>query len=193
MSPVTSPLHNRIAAFTDHPTCLKGLEARIGEAHLRVDADSEEFLLPGDAVFQSPVARSVRVHEQEQPAAVVQLVRLGTRLRLSDLGVGQTVAGHALAGSERRGLVPRSFSSVPRELPPKPLDGNAPGRTRLDADFAKPLVWLRFSDQAGHCWSSIWRRERDSNPRYGCPYTHFPGVRLQPLGHPSVGAYGAVA
>lgn len=31
----------------------------------------------------------------------------------------------------------------------------------------------------------IWRRERDSNPRYGCPYTHFPGVRLQPLGHPS--------
>jgi hypothetical protein len=77
------------------------------------------------------------VHEQEQPAAVRQLVRLGTRLRLSDLGVGQTVAGHALAGSERRGLVPRSFSSVPRELPPKPLDGNAPGRTRLDADFGQ--------------------------------------------------------
>ena len=31
-----------------------------------------------------------------------------------------------------------------------------------------------------------WRRERDSNPRYGFPYTHFPGVRLQPLGHPSI-------
>ena len=31
-----------------------------------------------------------------------------------------------------------------------------------------------------------WRREWDSNPRYGCPYTHFPGVRLRPLGHPSV-------
>ncbi len=30
-----------------------------------------------------------------------------------------------------------------------------------------------------------WRREGDSNPRYGFPYTHFPGVRLQPLGHPS--------
>ena len=30
-----------------------------------------------------------------------------------------------------------------------------------------------------------WRRRRDSNPRYGFPYTHFPGVRLQPLGHPS--------
>src|ERR1700726_4575254 len=30
-----------------------------------------------------------------------------------------------------------------------------------------------------------WGRERDSNPRYGFPYTRFPGVRLQPLGHPS--------
>ena len=25
------------------------------------------------------------------------------------------------------------------------------------------------------------RRPRDSNPRYGFPYTHFPGVPLQPL------------
>src|SRR5688572_29763201 len=33
-----------------------------------------------------------------------------------------------------------------------------------------------------------WRRERDSNPRYHFWYTHFPGVRLQPLGHPSIKA-----
>ncbi len=33
-----------------------------------------------------------------------------------------------------------------------------------------------------------WRRERDSNPRYGFPQTRFPSVRLQPLGHPSAGA-----
>lgn len=31
-----------------------------------------------------------------------------------------------------------------------------------------------------------WRTERDSNPRYGFPYTRVPGVRLQPLGHLSV-------
>src|ERR1700751_397527 len=31
----------------------------------------------------------------------------------------------------------------------------------------------------------LWRREWDSNPGYGCPYTRFPSVRLQPLGHPS--------
>jgi hypothetical protein len=36
-------------------------------------------------------------------------------------------------------------------------------------------------------WNS-WRRERDSNPRYHFWYTHFPGVRLQPLGHPSIKA-----
>ena len=28
-----------------------------------------------------------------------------------------------------------------------------------------------------------WRRDRDSNPRYRCRYTRFPGVRLRPLGH----------
>src|SRR5215469_9945758 len=31
-----------------------------------------------------------------------------------------------------------------------------------------------------------WRMGWDSNPRYGFPYTHFPGVRLRPLGHPSI-------
>ncbi len=28
-----------------------------------------------------------------------------------------------------------------------------------------------------------WRRDRDSNPGDGLPPTHFPGVRLRPLGH----------
>ena len=33
----------------------------------------------------------------------------------------------------------------------------------------------------------IWRREWDSNPRYGFPHTRFPSVRLKPLGHLSGG------
>jgi site-specific DNA recombinase len=37
-----------------------------------------------------------------------------------------------------------------------------------------------------------WRREWDSNPRYGFPYTRFPSVRLQPLGHPSGATMGAI-
>ena len=32
-----------------------------------------------------------------------------------------------------------------------------------------------------------WRREWDSNPRYGFPHTRFPSVRLKPLGHLSSG------
>ena len=35
----------------------------------------------------------------------------------------------------------------------------------------------------GYAEQTNWRREGDSNPRYGFPYTHFPGVRLKPLGH----------
>src|SRR5687768_14206185 len=33
---------------------------------------------------------------------------------------------------------------------------------------------------------SVLRRRRDSNSRYSFPYTHFPGVLLQPLGHISI-------
>ena len=40
--------------------------------------------------------------------------------------------------------------------------------------------------------AKLWRRERDSNPRYRCRYTRFPGVRLRPLGHLS-GATGIYA
>ena len=34
-----------------------------------------------------------------------------------------------------------------------------------------------------------WRREWDSNPRYGFPHTRFPSVRLKPLGHLSEEAF----
>src|SRR5262245_26573119 len=32
----------------------------------------------------------------------------------------------------------------------------------------------------------VWRRERDSNPRHGFPYSGFQDHRHRPLGHPSV-------
>src|SRR5579871_192995 len=41
----------------------------------------------------------------------------------------------------------------------------------------------RFGSDLKWIGRILWRRERDSNPRYGFPYTHFPGVRLRPLGH----------
>jgi hypothetical protein len=47
----------------------------------------------------------------------------------------------------------------------------------------------QFGEMIGE---ASWRRERDSNPRYGFPYTHFPGVRLQPLGHLSSTRHGLI-
>jgi hypothetical protein len=45
----------------------------------------------------------------------------------------------------------------------------------------------RGPDRAGMRFGKLdWRSERDSNPRDGSPPTHFPGVRLRPLGHRSV-------
>jgi hypothetical protein len=38
----------------------------------------------------------------------------------------------------------------------------------------------------------IWRTERDSNPRTAFTVTHFPGVRLQPLGHLSCQGEGEI-
>ena len=50
------------------------------------------------------------------------------------------------------------------------------GNTRFFVDVA---------DVGGGLRRLSWRREWDSNPRYGFPYTRFPSVRLKPLGHPS--------
>jgi hypothetical protein len=56
----------------------------------------------------------------------------------------------------------------------------------------KRLKWLGFMDRnerlrllANEGGPVNWRREWDSNPRYGFPHTRFPSVRLKPLGHPS--------
>ena len=43
-----------------------------------------------------------------------------------------------------------------------------------------------FAKILGKSPKRYWRREWDSNPRYGFPYTRFPSVLLQPLGHLSV-------
>ena len=65
------------------------------------------------------------------------------------------------------------------------------GRTAVSEVGSKPSNLRKprgFQSQdrgSGEFEKVHWRRGRDSNPRYGFPHTHFPGVRLQPLGHPS--------
>ena len=49
-----------------------------------------------------------------------------------------------------------------------------------------PGIPARAASRRSPPASGDWRRERDSNPRYGFPYTRFPSVRLKPLGHLSV-------
>ena len=54
------------------------------------------------------------------------------------------------------------------------------------------FLYLHFIDIKQLLSTVIWRTDRDSNPGDGHPPTHFPGVRLRPLGHLSVtGVYTA--
>ena len=54
------------------------------------------------------------------------------------------------------------------------------------------FLYLYFIDIKQLLNASKWRTDRDSNPGDGHPPTHFPGVRLRPLGHLSVtGVYTA--
>ena len=58
--------------------------------------------------------------------------------------------------------------------------------TRGNDNFGKnKRFYMALMDVGGRLRTITWRREWDSNPRYGFPYTRFPSVRLQPLGHPS--------
>src|SRR5712675_2344570 len=58
------------------------------------------------------------------------------------------------------------------------LKSEITANTGLNHQLSRPENrWLR----------SRWRREWDSNPRYGFPHTRFPSVRLKPLGHLSGG------
>ena len=58
-----------------------------------------------------------------------------------------------------------------------------PPRSDLENKKTRPITAAGLFPTFTVC---IWRRERDSNPRYSFPYTRFPGVLLQPLGHLSV-------
>src|ERR1700681_1435653 len=73
---------------------------------------------------------------------------------------------------------------------------NNKGKGQLSSalDRISERITLAFQTQAGATekrtfilyFNRIWRREWDSNPRYGFPHTRFPSVRLKPLGHLSV-------
>jgi hypothetical protein len=82
-------------------------------------------------------------------------------------------------------IYPHRSTQIPPRIPPNTSDDNGASETASDD---KPAIYRDYSralDFNGWGWTAIWRREWDSNPRYGFPYTRFPSERLQPLGHPS--------
>jgi hypothetical protein len=83
-----------------------------------------------------------------------------------------------------RHVRPTRFTHMPTHANPQ-LRATADGPNEQIISENRPF----FNMFAGGCEQPRtlgWRREWDSNPRYGCPYTRFPSVRLRPLGHPSV-------
>jgi hypothetical protein len=118
--------------------------------------------------------------------------------------LGVSSAAFAAVGAARRILTPISAN------PWKRASGNSvpkPSSTKLQRKMANQRTRFgpaRAPQSRGRCESDChtrpnrsigtvgegcflrrWRREWDSNPRYGFPYTRFPSVRLKPLGHPS--------
>jgi hypothetical protein len=75
-----------------------------------------------------------------------------------------------------------AFAAIPAA--PSRQRGCARQRALVGRDVGTRVSLGKKPDKSSSC-DPIWRREWDSNPRYGCPYTRFPSVRLQPLGHPS--------
>ena len=93
---------------------------------------------------------------------------------------------------------------VPREsrrratASPRQRNAHLKRRSDLTLPVISTTVHPTAHSQARCCWRTAcgtklltenhdgrWRREWDSNPRYGFPHTRFPSVRLKPLGHPS--------
>ena len=76
----------------------------------------------------------------------------------------------------------------------KPRRRIACSGVHLCAETAEKPYFKRFSDieknrrNSNKITADIWRRERDSNPWYGSPYTRFPIVRLRPA-QPSLQLY----
>ena len=96
-----------------------------------------------------------------------------------------------LVRSVQTGPAKRRLEKIPLETPME-RTSRAGERVRRGQAGAKAFDNSGDSPECGERipeLQTLWRRERDSNPRYGFrPYTRFPGVHLQPLGHLSTGA-----
>src|ERR1700726_430245 len=77
------------------------------------------------------------------------------------------------------------LSSPNQGIDPTPADDNAQWANAIPARLLTRLSGYRWFNES---WQreADWRRGRDSNPRYGCPYAAFRVRCFQPLSHLSV-------
>src|SRR5262249_15849412 len=78
----------------------------------------------------------------------------------------------------------RTLPSVSRTGRASALLRTNPSRLEVCRRAGGAPAFAVLEDVSKRPRTGCWRREWDSNPRYGFPYTRFPSVRLQPLGHP---------
>src|SRR5216683_340781 len=79
---------------------------------------------------------------------------------------------------------PNLPTSLPTPLTHLPTNSGERSRTLTVTKYQKHGYFSTSSaTMANKCEHRVWRREWDSNPRYGFPHTRFPSVRLKPLGH----------
>jgi hypothetical protein len=99
------------------------------------------------------------------------------------------------AGTTGTGNAAGASESTSQKGNSAPLERIAGYRAPLAPRLARPIRMIPLEERmiaplgVGGQTGSIsrsgpkWRRERDSNPRYGYPHTRFPSVYLKPLGH----------
>src|SRR5688572_16715394 len=97
------------------------------------------------------------------------------------LSAGRSFTSDCAAGS--RSYVPKTASTELRRKWARienGIVGGALSQSRGSCGNAGRCLgfWTRAARTERPFPEGQWRRERDSNPRYGCPYTRFPSVRL---------------
>ena len=76
-------------------------------------------------------------------------------------------------------------SSAPASAPADDAECSGQRRTREDNCLVRTQRTKHFQDKDGHLRIAIWRKGRDSNPRWTCAHASFQDWSHQPLGHPS--------
>jgi hypothetical protein len=149
---------------------------------LRVTGFFEKAIRPRRPYWLAAVARFKSMNDR----SFSRLARPSERLSKS--GAWHRVRSTVLLWFSENRTIARKYRGLEKKSPWRmfsacPVDMEVQRSMRQIAP--NNAFCLGFKGAGERFWKRRWRREWDSNPRYGLPYTRFPSERLQPLGHPS--------